>query len=559
MCRKLGPHKKYYDSDESEGTGTSYDTWDVTYACEKSSLVTASCWAQRAAGNCETSSGQDNTCSGGGSCRSTSPDCVSTPNSRSCHWDNTKPERCECFKSSKSPPTSFDPTFSNNLQNEYTLTIAKTTFTNALQGTKVTQVGGAVGTLKIPVRGGVTTLVVVGDAGAVFKAVGAVTVDDSGTEVVANVVSAEGLEGVSCSLINPGIRAQCDPEMDVIFVTDASDSIVQSVSPKCYDTSTSQLIDCSSSSATMLSVYDEYAKARDFAKKFMSYFKVNSNAVKLGYVAFASDIVVVDSQGKQLCANGLAKEGTKYSATAGAVRYSSACSAPYATESDLQAVLSSDATRAARQIDMKYFTGGTKMFLGMSVARQVLALGKLPGRSQLVIFVTDGEDSFADDMLDQAAKLKSSGVRIVTIAAGGVVTRARGKGTSPIINKDPRGALAVLRDSATNCVCTRPNGSPCIGDKAAGGWICMSSAKCVGDCYQSANYQDLVDTVVVDIVRQNCEILTTITPGVICSSRSETLIAKGQGFGASEPKAGQIKFKVGGTCMLIVGNTPFFC
>ena len=74
----------------------------------------------------------------------------------------------------------------------------------------------------------------------------------------------------------------------------------------------------------------------------------------------------------------------------------------------------------------------------------------------------------------------------------------------------------------------------------------MGGATCTGDCYQTADYQELVDTVVVDIVRQNCETLTSVVPGSICSSRSETLVATGQGFGAKAPAAGQIVFKVGG-------------
>jgi Mg-chelatase subunit ChlD len=67
---------------------------------------------------------------------------------------------------------------------------------------------------------------------------------------------------------------------------------------------------------------------------------------------------------------------------------------------------------------MKYFEGGTKMFLGMSIARQVMRNEKVPGRSQLVIFVTDGVDSFPANLLEQAEELKKDGVRIVTIAAG---------------------------------------------------------------------------------------------------------------------------------------------
>ena len=64
--------------------------------------------------------------------------------------------------------------------------------------------------------------------------------------------------------------------------------------------------------------------------------------------------------------------------------------------------------------------------------------------------------------------------------------------------------------------------------------------------FASTDYQGLVDTVVVDIVRQNCEILTSIEPGEICSSRSKLLTASGQGFGAQKPADGQLKFKVGG-------------
>jgi hypothetical protein len=182
------------------------------------------------------------------------------------------------------------------------------------------------------------------------------------------------------------------------------------------------------------------------------------------------------------------------------------------------------------------------MFLGMSIARQVLEKAKLPGRDQLVIFVTDGEDSFATDLNDQAVALKKAGVRIVTIAAGAVVKSARLKGPTTAIKipKDPRSALATLRDAATSCSCTTPDGNPCTDD------MCMATAKCTGDCYQSENYQELVDTVVVDIVRQNCEMLTKISPPLICSSRSETIVAEGVGFGAKQPAAGQIKFKVGG-------------
>lgn len=81
--------------------------------------------------------------------------------------------------------------------------------------------------------------------------------------------------------------------------------------PKCYDTATNQEISCTTQPppATMVQVLSEYAKARNFAKKFMSYFVVNNNAVKLGYVAFTKDVVITRDDGKQVCANELAAAG----------------------------------------------------------------------------------------------------------------------------------------------------------------------------------------------------------------------------------------------------------
>jgi hypothetical protein len=288
---------------------------------------------------------QDQTCSGGGSCRSTSPACAANPASRSCMWDTPAPEQCQCFTTRSNPPTTFDPTYTSN-------------------------------------------------------------------------VTAKQKEGVSCSVIDPGIRAQCDPPMDVLFVSDASDSITREVLPTCY--SNNQVISCDTNPqpANMISVYDEYAKARNFAKKFMSYFVIAPNAVKLGYLAFTKDVVLTRQDGKQVCANEIAADGTGFNfATDSAVEYDN-CNPPYAVSADLQAVLASDGSTAARSIDMKYYQGGTKMFLGMSIARQVLESEKADGRSQLVIFVTDGVDSFAPQLLAQAAELKKNGVRIVTIAAG---------------------------------------------------------------------------------------------------------------------------------------------
>jgi hypothetical protein len=132
---------------------------------------------------------------------------------------------------------------------------------------------------------------------------------------------------------------------------------------------------------------------------------------------------------------------------------------------------------------------------GMSIARQVLDINKVDGRDQLVIFVTDGVDSFKSDLLAQAAALKTNGVRVITIAAGAVVTAARLLGLGALTSKDERGALATLRDAATSCVCTDPNnGAACTGGEDSG-WICMGTAKCTGDCYQ--RYQHVVNCFIV--------------------------------------------------------------
>jgi hypothetical protein len=118
VCKKLGPHKKHFDSDQENHeppNGRTYDIWDVTYACETEATTTASCWKQRTPGLCEVKATLDQTCSGGGRCRSTTPDCAAHPLSRSCKSDSVAPENCECFTSTKSPPTSFDPTFTTNM------------------------------------------------------------------------------------------------------------------------------------------------------------------------------------------------------------------------------------------------------------------------------------------------------------------------------------------------------------------------------------------------------------------------------------------------------------
>ena len=131
----------------------------------------------------------------------------------------------------------------------------------------------------------------------------------------------------------------------------------------------------------------------------------------------------------------------------------------------------------------------------MSIARQVLSLAQTPDRSQVVLFMTDGVDSFPTDLLTQANALKTNGVRVITIATGAVVTGARTLGSGALRNKDERGALATLRDAATSCVCTDPNnGAACTGGEDSG-WICMGTAKCTGDCYQ--RYQHVVNCFIV--------------------------------------------------------------
>ena len=118
VCKKLGPHRKHFDSDQENHeppNGRMYDKWDVTYACETEATTTASCWKQRTPGLCEVKGGLDQTCSGGGRCRSTSPDCAAHPLSRSCKSDSVAPENCECFNSTTTPPTSFDPMYMTNM------------------------------------------------------------------------------------------------------------------------------------------------------------------------------------------------------------------------------------------------------------------------------------------------------------------------------------------------------------------------------------------------------------------------------------------------------------
>jgi predicted nucleic acid-binding Zn ribbon protein len=73
----------------------------------------------------------------------------------------------------------------------------------------------------------------------------------------------------------------------------------------------------------------------------------------------------------------------------------------------------------------------------------------------------------------------------------------------------------------------------------------MQNSVCTGDCYRATNYNELITTAVVKIVRENCEALISVKPGDICSSRSTTLIAEGVGFGGKEPAPGNLRFMIG--------------
>ena len=149
------------------------------------------------------------------------------------------------------------------------------------------------------------------------------------------------------------------------------------------------------------------------------------------------------------------------------------------------------------------------------------------------ILTTDGEDTFQTELLLQADYLKKMGVRVITIAAGEVVTRAASG------NEDSLLQLATLRDASSRCVFTKTDGSPCTEH------TCMGTATCQGDCFRANNYNELITDVVEKIVRENCEVVSKVRPGNICSSRSETVYAEGRGFGAKKPADGNIKFKIG--------------
>ena len=292
-CMKLGPHRKYFDTDSQDN----FDTADVTYACEKDAdwgARSAKCWATPSAGKgeCEVQNNKDRTCSGGGYCRSSLLDCKTGSGfeqTRPCKYD-TPGGDCQCTTSILQPATDFDPTYSNN----------------------------------------------------------------------ASIVSSEGRQ---CSIVEPGVRKQCNPPMDVLFVMDSSASIV-----------TGGGVDGNR----------EYAKARAFVKKFTSFFVLSSTETKVGYVSFSGDVTIVDANGDQKCANSLAKDWIVGDSPKNAIDIDS-LHCVEAGAGDLDHVLLDDPSKVARSVDQKMQRGGTKMFLGMALARRILAQEKKAGRDQIVV------------------------------------------------------------------------------------------------------------------------------------------------------------------------------
>ena len=90
-----------------------------------------------------------------------------------------------------------------SLQNEYILTITSTTFTGAVQGATVTQVGGATGTLKTTLQGAVVFIYIYCESGVVFDTSGILTIDDNGTpvEIASNAITNSHHSSTTTSLI----------------------------------------------------------------------------------------------------------------------------------------------------------------------------------------------------------------------------------------------------------------------------------------------------------------------------------------------------------------------
>jgi len=171
----------------------------------------------------------------------------------------------------------------------------------------------------------------------------------------ASIVSSEGRQ---CTIVEPGVRKQCNPPMDVLFVMDSSASIVTGLAGGNR----------------------EYAKARAFVKKFTSFFVLSETETKVGFVSFSGDVTIVDKDGKQKCANALTRDWIVGDSPKNAIEIAWDCDP--AVEEDLDHVLLADPSKVARSVDQKMQRGGTKKFLGMALARRNEARGSLnEGRS----------------------------------------------------------------------------------------------------------------------------------------------------------------------------------
>jgi hypothetical protein len=311
---------------------------------------------------------------------------------------------------------------------------------------------------------------------------------------------AEGLPDPVERVDKYSIQNQCNAPLDIVFVMDSSLSIVEEQE-------------------------QEYARAREFVKTFMSYFNVAADFTKIGFISFSTDVAIVDKSGKQKCANRLTKPMLLTPDAEHQIEMSN-MECPAATDSDLNEVLQEDPSMVARSIDMKMLGEGTKMFLGMSLARRVLDLNRKPGREQVIIVITDGIGENQDEFRAQAQELERNGVRIITVAAGHLVRRAK-EG-----DKRSLKAMAMLRNVASKCQCKH--------------------GVCSGDCYSAENYQKLIDTTVAEIVRKSgCEKLSSVelldsaAQSVCTTAASTTLVAKGRGFGVTKPAEGDLVFKIG--------------
>ena len=105
---------------------------------------------------------------------------------------------------------------------------------------------------------------------------------------------------------------------------------------------------------------------------------------KVGYVSFSGDVTIMDGDGNQKCANSLTLNWIIGDSPKLAIDID-ALQCAEAVEGDLKHVLLDDPTKVARSIDQKMQRGGTKIFLGMALARRVLEQERKAGRQQIVV------------------------------------------------------------------------------------------------------------------------------------------------------------------------------